>query len=72
MDQEVIKFMLSDVLPGLLQKYVLHDTIPVVVGGVPLNKCADDTSPINDIDIKFVCSAINKENTYKKVHKHCL
>ena len=54
MDQEVIKVMLNDVLPGLLQKYILHDTVPVVVGGVPLNKCANDSiSLINDIDIKF-------------------
>ena len=71
MDQEVIRVMLSDVLPGLLQKYILHDTVPIVVGGVPLNKCAnDDGSLINDIDIKFVCSDISKDASYNKVHKH--
>lgn len=70
MDQEVIQTVLKDVLPNLLQKYILDDTIPVVVGGVPLNKCANDTdSLINDVDIKFICSD-SRDTSYNKVHRH--
>jgi hypothetical protein len=72
MDQDIINTILKEVFPGLLQKYFLEDTIPIVVGGVPLNYCAGvDDGIINDIDIKFVNSHEDINNTeLNRIHKH--
>jgi hypothetical protein len=71
MDQEVINTILKEVFPGVLQKYFLEDTIPIVIGGVPLNYCAGDDGIINDIDIKFVHAKDTLDNhTRLLIHKH--
>jgi hypothetical protein len=49
-------FLLNEILPFVLVKYITKDYYPVIVGGTVLNKCTNINNEVTDIDIKFVAT----------------
>jgi hypothetical protein len=57
MESELSKFLLQDILPNILYRYITADYYPVIVGGTDLNRCANvDFAPVTDIDVKFIAT----------------
>ena len=73
MYEEIIKFMMTNVIPGLVLKYYDDDFYPIILGGTDLYRCVYQSGnfdpkfsmPLTDIDLKFITKDTSDERLYK-------